>query len=85
MTRLPQVLESIPVPDPSRLGAAAGVWEEVGRVEQALEGRGRVLLRPSGTESRVRVMVEAPTEHEAREAVERLAVAVRREIGSPGS
>jgi phosphoglucosamine mutase len=41
-----------------------------------------VLLRPSGTESRVRVMVEAPTETEARDAVERLAAAVRREIGS---
>jgi phosphoglucosamine mutase len=82
MTRLPQVLESVPVPDPSRLGAAARVWEEVGQVEEALEGRGRVLLRPSGTESRVRVMVEAPTETEARDAVERLAAAVRREIGS---
>jgi phosphoglucosamine mutase len=84
MTRLPQVLVSIPVPDPSRLGAAARVWEEVGRVEEALDDRGRVLLRASGTESHVRVMVEAPTEQEAAEAVERLAAVVRREIGSPG-
>jgi phosphoglucosamine mutase len=83
MTRLPQVLESIPVPDPSRLGAAARVWEEVGHVEDALQGRGRVLLRPSGTESRVRVMVEAPTEQEARAAVDRLAAVVRRGLAAP--
>ncbi|HEV2360796.1 MAG TPA: phosphoglucosamine mutase [Acidimicrobiales bacterium] len=81
MTRLPQVLESIPVPDPARLGSASGVWEEVGKIEASLAGKGRVLLRPSGTESRVRVMVEAPSESEARAAVDRLTAVVRREIG----
>ncbi len=82
MTRLPQILESVPVVDPSRLGAAARVWEEVSRIEEALDGRGRVLLRPSGTEARVRVMVEAPTEEEARSSVDHLIEVVRREIGS---
>jgi phosphoglucosamine mutase len=43
----------------------------------ALEGRGRVLLRPSGTEPLVRVMAEAPTADEAEAVCERLVAAVR--------
>ena len=41
------------------------VWEAVERESAALEGRGRVLVRPSGTEPLIRVMVEAPDEAEA--------------------
>jgi len=48
------------------------VREAIERESAALEGRGRVLVRPSGTEPLVRVMVEAPTEDEAREVCERL-------------
>jgi phosphoglucosamine mutase len=81
MTRLPQVLESIVVPDPTRLGGASRVWAEVRLVEAELGSSGRVLLRPSGTEPLVRVMAEAATEADARRAVERLATVVRREIG----
>jgi phosphoglucosamine mutase len=44
--------------------------------EAGLAGRGRVLLRPSGTEQLVRVMVEAPTEDVAREVADRLAALV---------
>jgi phosphoglucosamine mutase len=77
MTRLPQVLVSVPVADPARLGAAAGVWAAVSKVEQELGDGGRVMVRPSGTESCVRVMVEAPTEEVARAAAGRLAAAVR--------
>jgi len=46
----------------------------------ALEGRGRVLLRPSGTEPLVRVMVEAPTEQETDEVCERLVDLVKQEL-----
>ena len=49
-----------------------------------LAGRGRVLLRPSGTEPLVRVMVEAPTEAEAQAAADKLAEVVARELGSMG-
>jgi phosphoglucosamine mutase len=49
----------------------------VAAVEAQLSGSGRVLLRPSGTEPLVRVMVEAATEAVAREAAERIAAAVR--------
>ena len=47
----------------------------------ALEGRGRILLRPSGTEPLVRVMVEAPTLEEATSVAEHLAGVVRRTLG----
>ena len=49
--------------------------------EQELAGRGRVLVRPSGTEPLVRVMVEAPTEEEAHEVCERLVALVQAELG----
>ena len=48
--------------------------------ETPLEGRGRILLRPSGTEPLVRVMVEAPDADEADAICERLAAVVRREL-----
>ncbi|MGZ6673856.1 MAG: phosphoglucosamine mutase, partial [Solirubrobacteraceae bacterium] len=46
------------------------------REAQALEGRGRVLVRPSGTEQLVRVMVEAPSDDEAEAACDRLVAVV---------
>src|SRR5207249_11696395 len=65
MPRLPQVLVSVEVADRDRLEGAAAVWEAVSRAEMELGERGRVLVRPSGTEPLIRVMVEAPTEEEA--------------------
>ena len=56
------------------------VWEAVERENANLEGRGRVLLRPSGTEPLVRVMVEAPTDEEAKSLCQRLADLVRQEL-----
>jgi phosphoglucosamine mutase len=52
----------------------------VARVEATLAGRGRVLIRPSGTEPLVRVMVEAATSEEAGEVAARLADVVRRRL-----
>ena len=63
------------------LAGASAVDEAVERETAALEGRGRVLVRPSGTEPLVRVMVEAPTEAEASEVCERLVSVVESEIG----
>ncbi|MEO8692505.1 MAG: phosphoglucosamine mutase [Acidimicrobiales bacterium] len=64
MTRLPQVLRNVRVPAPVA-DLEARLAPAVARVEATLAGRGRVLIRPSGTEPLVRVMVEAPTQHEA--------------------
>lgn len=80
MTRLPQVLENVPVPDRSRLAEADGVWEAVAAEERRLGDAGRVLVRPSGTEPVVRVMVEAPTGEDARATADRIATAVERSL-----
>ena len=70
-------------PDRDGLAGAEGVWEEVRVLEQSLGDRGRVLLRPSGTEPLVRVMVEAPTEAEAEAAVQRIVEALEAALGRP--
>jgi phosphoglucosamine mutase len=57
------------------------VWRAVAAEEARLGDRGRVLVRPSGTEALVRVMVEAETEAEARATADRLAVVVASELG----
>jgi phosphoglucosamine mutase len=77
MTRLPQVLVNVPQVDKSRACTDGVVAEAVREAEKALAGTGRVLLRPSGTEPLVRVMVEAPTEAQARETADRIADVVR--------
>jgi phosphoglucosamine mutase len=79
VTRLPQVLVNVTGVDKDRADdsvLAAAVAAE----ESALAGRGRVLLRPSGTEPLVRVMVEAPTDDGAREVAARLADVVRERL-----
>ena len=72
MEKLPQRLENVRVPSREALNAATDLWEAVGRENARLEGRGRVLVRPSGTEPLVRVMVEAPEESECEEVLGRL-------------
>ncbi len=81
MEKLPQKLVNVKVADREAITGAAAVWEAVEREGEALEGRGRVLLRPSGTEPLVRVMVEAPTADEADAVCERLVAVVRQELG----
>jgi phosphoglucosamine mutase len=75
--RLPQVLINVRVNDRAVGATAASVLDIAKAVEAELGGTGRVLLRPSGTEPLVRVMVEASTEAIAHEAAERIAAAVR--------
>jgi phosphoglucosamine mutase len=81
MEKLPQTLVNVEVPDREAVAGAAAIWEAVEREGAALEDRGRVLLRPSGTEPLVRVMVEAPTAAEADEVCERLVAVVEQELG----
>jgi phosphoglucosamine mutase len=78
--RLPQVLVNVEVPDRDAVAGADAVWELVEREGAALDGRGRVLVRPSGTEPLVRVMVEAPSAEEAEEVCARVVETVRREL-----
>jgi phosphoglucosamine mutase len=80
MRRLPQVLVNVPDVDKSRADDDAVLAAAVAEEEAALGGTGRILLRPSGTEALVRVMVEAATEDQARGVAERLADVVRRQL-----
>ena len=77
VTRLPQVLLNVKGVDKTRCKTDDGLLEAIATEEKTLAGSGRILLRPSGTENLVRVMVEAPTHHEAEACAERLADVVR--------
>jgi phosphoglucosamine mutase len=80
MEKLPQTLVNVRVRDRGAFERASTVQEAVEREQQGLEGRGRVLLRPSGTEPVIRVMVEAPTADEADAVCARLVEAVEAEL-----
>jgi phosphoglucosamine mutase len=80
MRRYPQFLENVPVADKARLGTSANIADALHAAEEELGDRGRVLVRPSGTEPMVRVMVEAEDEGTARETAQRLAAVVRDEL-----
>ncbi len=82
MEKLPQQLVNVPVRDRGALEGAAGVHDAIAAESEFLEGRGRVLVRPSGTEPLVRVMVEAPDEAECTEITQRLVQVVERELGA---
>jgi phosphoglucosamine mutase len=84
MTKLPQRLVNVRVRDRDAFAAADEVKQAIAEADRALSGRGRVLVRASGTEPLVRVMVEAPSESEAHEVCERLAALVERELGATG-
>ncbi len=77
MVRLPQVLVNVPGVDKSRADSDPVLAEAVTTASTRLGRTGRVLLRPSGTESLVRVMVEAETLEQADEVAQRLADVVR--------
>jgi phosphoglucosamine mutase len=81
MEKLPQKLVNVEVADRDAIAGATAVWEAVEHEGGELEGRGRVLLRPSGTEPLVRVMAEAPSAEEADAVCKRLADLVRQELG----
>jgi len=80
MTKLPQVLVNVRDVDRSAVASSPGLAAAVAQAEARLGETGRVLLRPSGTEPVVRVMVEAPTEGQAREVAGALAEVVAREV-----
>ncbi len=81
MRKLPQRLVNVRVLDRGALASSESVAQAVTEEEQALAGRGRVLVRPSGTEPLVRVMVEAPSNEEAEAVCGRLVALVERELG----
>ena len=79
--RVPQRLVNVPIPQPERLADSTEVWEAVVKAEAELGHEGRVLLRPSGTEPFVRVMVEARVEAQADAVAAHLAGVVEAALG----
>jgi phosphoglucosamine mutase len=77
MERFPQVLENVRAADARVVAASSQVVDATRLAEDSLGDRGRVLVRASGTEPVVRIMVEAETEEDARRHVEAVARAVR--------
>jgi phosphoglucosamine mutase len=81
MEKLPQQLVNVRVADRGSLEQSKVVRQAIDVEQAGLEGRGRVLVRPSGTEPLVRVMVEAPDEGECTEITARLVAVVEQELG----
>jgi phosphoglucosamine mutase len=81
MVKLPQRLHNVRVANPDALDGADDVWAAVEEADERLNGRGRVLVRSSGTEPLIRVMVEAPDERECEEIVAGLAKIVEARLG----
>ena len=80
MTRMPQVLKNVKGVDRSRVETDDALPAAVAREEAALGETGRVLLRKSGTEPVVRVMVEAQTQERAEAVCDRLVEVVRERL-----
>jgi phosphoglucosamine mutase len=74
--RLPQTLINVKVGDRSAVASSSAVADAVAAAERELGDDGRILLRPSGTEPLVRVMVEAATQQHADEVAQRVAAVV---------
>ncbi len=84
MEKLPQRLVNVRAPDRATLEAAMAheqLDSAIARERLALEGRGRVLVRASGTEPLIRVMVEAPSHEETEEVCTRLVLVVQAVVG----
>ena len=81
--KFPQVLLNVKVVSRDKLQSADRVWEAVREAERTLADTGRVLVRPSGTEPLVRVMVEADTQPKATSAAQQIAAVVQEELGAP--
>ncbi|MBB6285125.1 phosphoglucosamine mutase [Geobacillus subterraneus] len=81
MKKYPQLLVNVRVADKEKAMENEQVKKVIAEVQAEMNGNGRVLVRPSGTEPLVRVMAEAPTEEACRAYVERIANVIRREMG----
>jgi phosphoglucosamine mutase len=83
-TLYPQYLEAVPVAPGSDLAGATELWERVKSAELDLGDRGRILIRASGTEPVIRVMVEAEDDAHARQLTAELVALVAKSLGSQG-
>jgi phosphoglucosamine mutase len=81
MTEMPQVLTNVRVGSKDGWDADAAIAESIAEWERKLGPRGRILVRPSGTEQLIRVMVEAPSPGEAEQVASSIAGVVEARLG----
>ena len=81
LRKFPQVLVNVPVRSKPPIDSIRGVGERVGAFEQEMSGRGRILIRYSGTESLARVMIEGADSVRIRAMADDLAGLIRAQIG----
>lgn len=82
MPKFPQKLVNVPVENKHAFMSNEAIQKEIEAVEEEMNGEGRVLVRPSGTEPLVRVMAEAPSEELCEVYVNRIVEAVKKELGT---
>ncbi len=80
MRKYPQTLVNVRVADKSKLKDNAAVELAIRKVEEELGDNGRVLVRPSGTESLIRVMAEGPDKEQVEAYVQQIAEVIQREL-----
>jgi phosphoglucosamine mutase len=81
LTRYPQVLVNVAVQSKPPIETIPEIKAEIERIEREMEGRGRLLVRYSGTENLARVMIEGESEKKINEQAHRLAEVIRHTIG----
>ncbi|MFB9759948.1 phosphoglucosamine mutase [Ectobacillus funiculus] len=81
MTKFPQLLVNVRVRDKQQALENTRIQEMIRSVEDEMQGNGRILVRPSGTEPLIRVMAEAPTQEMCEEYVNRIVEVVKQEVG----
>ncbi len=80
MRKYPQVLVNVKVADKSKLKGNEAIESAIRKVESELGDNGRVLVRPSGTESLVRVMAEGPEKDQVQTYVDQIVGVVQKEL-----
>ncbi|MNP51125.1 Phosphoglucosamine mutase [compost metagenome] len=80
MKQYPQVLVNVRVQDKSKYVGNVAIEQAIAKVEDKLSDNGRVLVRPSGTESLIRVMAEGPEKQELEELVGQIVAVVEKEL-----
>ena len=80
MRKFPQLLVNIRVADKSKLKDNAVIEEAIRKVEDELGDNGRVLVRPSGTESLIRVMAEGPDKEQVEAYVQEIAKVIQEQL-----
>lgn len=81
MTKFPQLLVNVRVKDKQQALENTRIQEVIHSVEGEMQGNGRILVRPSGTEPLIRVMAEAPTQEMCEQYVHRIVEVVKEEVG----